>query len=177
MRVHQPVDKKGTFGSRKYPFMIINSFSSRQRRPFLSFQVASFFRFMDANKRVSWEVTLANPLRCVYRIPCCSLAHAMFAFIHVIPDMRKPGMRAAFRPVNYNFPRRCKRIDRTPKIMIVFHILTVFIFPLAAFLTVEGLAQIFFCENSERITHIQRQLEIGQIGNIFPPNPTFGAGM
>ena len=42
MRVHQPVDKKGTFGSRKYPFTIINSFSSRQRRPFLSFQVASF---------------------------------------------------------------------------------------------------------------------------------------
>lgn len=30
MRVHQPVDKKGTFGSRKYPFMIINSFSSRK---------------------------------------------------------------------------------------------------------------------------------------------------
>ena len=51
------------------------------------------------------------------------------------------------------------------------------IFQLAAFLTVEELAQIFFCENSERITHIQRQLEIGQIGNIFPPNPTFGAGM
>ena len=109
------------------------------------------------------------------------LAHAMLAFIHVIPDMRKPGMRAAFRPVNYNFSRRYKRIDRTPKIMIVFHILTVFlfqvIFPFAAFLTLEELAQIFFCENSERITHIQRQLEIGQIGNIFPPNPTFGAGM
>lgn len=54
----------------------------------------------------------------------------MLVFIHVIPDMRKPGMRAAFRPVNYNFPRRYKRIDRTPKIMIVFHILTVFYFKL-----------------------------------------------
>ena len=60
-------------------------------------------------------------------------------------------MRAAFRPVNYNFPRRNKRIDRTPKIMIVFHILTVLLFqdmlPRAAFLIVEELAQIFFFEN------------------------------
>ena len=75
----------------------------------------------------------------------------MLVFIHVIPDMRKPGMRAAFRPVNYNFPRRYKRIDRTPKIMIVFHILTVLLFqdilPCTAFLIVEELAQIFFFEN------------------------------
>ena len=49
----QTVDKKGTFGIRKYPFTIISSFSSRQRSPFLSFHVASFFKFMDANKRVS----------------------------------------------------------------------------------------------------------------------------
>lgn len=49
----QTVDKKGTFGFRKYPFTIISSFSSRQRSPFLSFHVASFFKFMDANKRVS----------------------------------------------------------------------------------------------------------------------------
>ncbi len=32
-------------------------------------------------------------------------------------------------------------------------------------------------ENPEHITHIQRQLEIWQIGNIFPPAPAFGAGM
>ena len=49
----QTVDKKGTFGFRKYPFTIISSFSSRQRSPFPSFHVASFFKFMDANKRVS----------------------------------------------------------------------------------------------------------------------------
>ena len=52
-RSPQTVDKKGTFGFRKYPFTIISSFSSRQRSPFLSFHVASFFKFMDANKRVS----------------------------------------------------------------------------------------------------------------------------
>ena len=52
-RPPQTVDKKGTFGIRKYPFTIISSFSSRQRSPFLSFHVASFFKFMDANKRVS----------------------------------------------------------------------------------------------------------------------------
>ena len=34
---------KGYFRKRKYPFMIISSFSSRQRSPFLSFQVANFF--------------------------------------------------------------------------------------------------------------------------------------
>ena len=34
---------KGYFRMRKYPFMIISSFSSWQRSPFLSFQVANFF--------------------------------------------------------------------------------------------------------------------------------------
>lgn len=44
--------------------------------PFLHFQIASFFRFIHANKRVSSIVTFANPLYCVYLIPCFSFPSA-----------------------------------------------------------------------------------------------------
>lgn len=40
------------------------------------FQIASFFRFMQPNKRFSSIFILARPLYCVYLIPCFSFASA-----------------------------------------------------------------------------------------------------
>ena len=55
------------------------------------------------------------------------------------------------RPSVKKMCEKCKIIKRKGKIMVI-------------------------CENPKHITHIQRQLKLGQIGNILQPDPAFGAG-